>query len=274
MYQLIVVAGFCILANSRSTAAQNCSVADPLPTITDITCSTPEFSTACSLLDAAGLDTTLNRGGPFTIFLPNNDGFANLGQDLIDYLTEMANVAILEEIILNHAVDSETVVLSKRLTCGDSVLMLSGETTTTVCVERTGDIYQVGQGNLALDQDDELLPQILEPDILACNGVVHQISNVILSQSIADVVTNLNENGDDDDDNEVVDNPNPIESGCAPNIGKCIRVVFHSSYPQHVCLFTALFRLCGCGGQLILHATTPDCPFSVLPYKQPSSMPF
>jgi uncharacterized surface protein with fasciclin (FAS1) repeats len=184
------------------------------------------------LIDAAGLDSTLDSGGPFTIFLPNNDGFSNLGQDLIDFLTETANVGILEELILNHAVDSETLVLSTLLTCGDTILMLSGETTTTVCVERTGDIFQLGQGNLALDQDEEFLPQIVEPDTLACNGALHQISNVILSQSIADIVTDLNqdEDGDDDDDDsddddsDDDDDPDLVEPGCTPNIGECVRV--------------------------------------------------
>jgi uncharacterized surface protein with fasciclin (FAS1) repeats len=212
---LFFQAAVCVLLKSHVVDAQNCAVADPLPSITDIACTTDEFSTACALLEAAGLDLTLDAGGPFTIFLPNNEGFSNLGQDLIDLLLDAENAATLEEVLLNHVLDSETVVLSEDLVCDVAVPMLSGETTTTICVERTEDILQLGQGNLALNQDEELLPNIVEADILTCNGVVHQISNVILPQSIADLVT------DSDQEDEIGSGePNLTEPECTPNIGE------------------------------------------------------
>jgi uncharacterized surface protein with fasciclin (FAS1) repeats len=178
----------------------------------DVACSSDEFSTICSLVQTAGLATALGEGGPLTIFLPNNDAFTNLGQDLVDLLTAEENRITLEEVLLNHVVTSESVVLAADLECDGTVPMLSGETTTTICV--AGDIFQIGQGNIALNQDEDLLPQIVATDTDACNGVVHEVSNVILPQSVADLVDGVD--GDDNDE----DNPDVVEPACSPNLGK------------------------------------------------------
>jgi hypothetical protein len=51
--------------------------------------------------------------------------------------------------------------------------MTNGEDSRTVC---KGDaIYQKGGGNT-----DDALPQIISADIVACNGVVHVVDNVML----------------------------------------------------------------------------------------------
>ncbi|KAG7360989.1 fasciclin domain containing protein [Nitzschia inconspicua] len=205
-------AAFGILYSSHKANGQNCSVAGSQPSITDIACSQTEFSTVCTLLNVAGLDGPLDAGGPFTLFLPNNGAFSNLGQDTLDLLTAAESVGILEGVLLDHAVDTDAVILSNDLVCDESIAMLSGEPTTTICTG--GEIFQIGQGNLALNQNANLLPKIVEADVLACNGVVHQISNVILRQGVVGLVSSSNEDEDTDDDPE-----SPVtEPGCTPNI--------------------------------------------------------
>ncbi|KAL3924427.1 MAG: hypothetical protein SGILL_001056, partial [Bacillariaceae sp.] len=172
-----------------------------------------DFSIICSLVQTAGLDAALSEGGPITIFLPNDNAFVNLGEDLVDLLTANENRLVLEEVLLNHVVASQSVVLEADLDCDASVPMLSGETTSTICV--TGDVFQIGVGNLAL-QDEELLPQIVDTDTTACNGVVHEVSNLILTQSVADLVDEAEGGGDDDDDDD--DSPDMVEPACSPNI--------------------------------------------------------
>lgn len=248
---------------------------NPLPSIDAIACTTPEFSTACELFEVSGLDSTLGGGGPFTIFLPDNDGFSNLGQDLVDFLTDRANRAVLEEVLLNHAADSETVILSKNLACGETVLMLSGETTSTVCVNSTGSIFQLGQGNLGLSQGADLLPKIGQADILACNGVVHQVSNVILSQSIADMVTDRDE---DDTDGNGGGGPDQTEPDCSPNIGELTSEKLDRIVRLFLVNLTPMFgffcRVVPKNLQRTSLARTTACPFSVLRCRQPISTPF
>lgn len=175
------------------------------PSPADIACTESDFSTICSLVQLAGLDTILSAGGPFTIFLPNDDAFDNLDPDLIDFLTDNANREVLEEVLLNHVVAATDPVFEADLVCEEAVPKLSGETTTTVC--DGGNVFQVGQGNLALN---DLFPQVVDTDTEACNGVVHEVNNVILPQSVADLLDAL-EDGD---------SPDFVEPACSPNIGK------------------------------------------------------
>ena len=51
--------------------------------------------------------------------------------------------------------------------------MVSGEETTTVCIE--GQIFQSGAGNTFSS-----LPKIVASDGVSCNGVIHAVDQIIL----------------------------------------------------------------------------------------------
>jgi uncharacterized surface protein with fasciclin (FAS1) repeats len=69
----------------------------------------------------------------------------------------------------------DKIILSDDLKCGESVHMTNGEDTSTRC--KNGSFFQKGEGNT---KDD--MPEIVGPDILACNGVIHVIDEVILPE--------------------------------------------------------------------------------------------
>lgn len=125
------------------------------------------FSTLCIALRQAGLGSALSSGS-WTLFAPTNEAFANLG-DTLDAV--LADNTLLTNILLYHAVDD--VVYSSDLECSASVLMAGGGATATVC--RAGAIFQTGAANVAGS-----MPQIVLPDIHACNGVIHLVSEVLL----------------------------------------------------------------------------------------------
>lgn len=64
-------------------------------------------------------------------------------------------------------------LLSTDLECGGLVTMANTRDTRTICEDH--DLFQKGSGNT-----EENLPKIIGTDILACNGVIHVVDNVIL----------------------------------------------------------------------------------------------
>lgn len=62
----------------------------------------PRFSTLAGLVTKAGLLTTLNTGGPLTVFAPTNDAFAALPPDALAALGD--NAAQLKSLLTYHVV--------------------------------------------------------------------------------------------------------------------------------------------------------------------------
>jgi transforming growth factor-beta-induced protein len=65
------------------------------------------FGTLLALVKEAGLDSTLDQSGPFTIFAPTDEAFASLGQDTLTSLQKPENKAKLTEILKYHVVSGK-----------------------------------------------------------------------------------------------------------------------------------------------------------------------
>ena len=117
---------------------------------------------------AAGLDGTLDTGGPFTVFAPTDDAFGNLPAGTVEGLLD--DLDALTDILLFHVVEGR--VFANDLSCGTRVKMVNGDFSLTKCVH--GNVFQRGPGNT------QLKPKIVDVDIEACNGVVHVVNNVLL----------------------------------------------------------------------------------------------
>jgi uncharacterized surface protein with fasciclin (FAS1) repeats len=72
----------------------------------------------CAAIQAAGLEDALNTA-TFTVFAPNNEAFEKLGEAAIAYLLEPANRALLENILLFHAVPE--VIQKSQLRCTELI---------------------------------------------------------------------------------------------------------------------------------------------------------
>jgi uncharacterized surface protein with fasciclin (FAS1) repeats len=170
VFQLPKIALFLFLA-VFATSCDN-TTTDPvteLPkgTIVDIAVSDTQFSSLVAALTKANLVTTLKGAGPFTVFAPTNDAFvAFLKANNFKTLDDVP-VATLKEVLLNHVVSGT--VLSTKLSTGYIKTLASGPNDTKLSMfvnTKTG----VQLNGVA---------KVSKADVLASNGVIHVVDNVI-----------------------------------------------------------------------------------------------
>ncbi|VEU37070.1 unnamed protein product [Pseudo-nitzschia multistriata] len=149
------------------------TTSDSCQTIAEVVCSLPEFELLCSLIGLIDLPEAVDGEETFTLFAPINDAFTGLPADLSDEI--ISDTDLLASVLLSHAVAGK--VFSTDLSCSGQVTMISGEETTTECVDDL--IFQSGAGNTPGS-----FPEIVAPDGVACNGVIHGIDRVILPAAV------------------------------------------------------------------------------------------
>lgn len=139
-------------------------------TIAQLASSRAEFSTLVTALNKAGLTTTLNSSGNFTVFAPSNDafnaflsanGFANL---------DAVPIPLLKEILLNHVISDE--LFSNELSTSYVKTLAKGAASTT----NTLSMYvNVSPTEVRLNG----VSTVTEANIDASNGVIHKVNTVI-----------------------------------------------------------------------------------------------
>jgi uncharacterized surface protein with fasciclin (FAS1) repeats len=122
-----------------------------------------DFTTLLSLLQAAGLDTTLAGPGPFTVFAPPDSAFPT-GADLLDFIANTPLEA-LDDILTYHVVPGS--ISSADLAANPIPVTTVQGSPLTVTVLPTGAI-QINGAN------------VIAPDVGASNGVIHVIDNVLV----------------------------------------------------------------------------------------------
>lgn len=131
--------------------------------IVDLITSDARFSTLATALDSAGLVTTLQGAGPFTVFAPTNDAFDALPQGTLNTLLVPENRDRLRDVLLYH-------VHEGALQAGAVTTMASVETLQGGTVPVMAQNGEVMLGNAT----------VVEPDVQASNGVVHVLDGVLL----------------------------------------------------------------------------------------------
>ena len=140
----------------------NAVLLPPRVTVVDVIVNSPDHNTLETAVVAADLAETLSGDGPFTVFAPTDDAFAELPQEAIDAL--LANPGATLSDILRHHVLSGT-VLSSDLVDGTTATTLQGE-----------EIF------ITINDDGVFIndAQVTMADIETDNGVVHVIDAVLL----------------------------------------------------------------------------------------------
>jgi uncharacterized surface protein with fasciclin (FAS1) repeats len=150
-------------------------------------------------INAAGLFDTLNSGGPYTIFAPNDEAFNALGNDTFNQLmTETDNLTML---LQYHVVSEE--YTAENLTNMTQTQNQTGNQTEN---ETDGDILGIIGGLLGGDEgeqagnmtmletlsgeslnvtasDGEVMIEnatVVQADIMTSNGVIHIVDQVLL----------------------------------------------------------------------------------------------
>ena len=126
-----------------------------------------EFSTLLAAVQAGGLAETFSGQGPFTVFAPTDEAFAQLPAGTLDGLLQPTSKDQLSAILTYHVVPAEVMAADVQ----------AGEVTTvngapfTVGVDGGTVTINDGQGNQA---------NVIKTDIDASNGVIHAIDAVLL----------------------------------------------------------------------------------------------
>lgn len=131
-----------------------------MPTIVDIAVQAGSFNTLVQAVQAAGLVETLSGEGPFTVFAPTDEAFAQIPQDTLQAV--LANKEQLTAILTYHVVPG-------RLMAADVVRSSQLQTA-------QGQSITVNtEGGVKVDD-----ATVIQTDIEADNGVIHVIDKVIM----------------------------------------------------------------------------------------------
>ncbi len=125
-------------------------------------------STLVSLVKQAGLVSTLEGTGPFTVFAPTNAAFDKLPKAAVATLTAPAEAAKLKGVLTYH-------VIAGRLLAAD---LKDGQELTTVNGEKLHVMIKDGKVMIGNGKDAPATVQI--PDVISSNGVTHVIDTVVL----------------------------------------------------------------------------------------------
>lgn len=137
------------------------------PTIAELVAANGDFSTLLTAVTEAELAETLGTEGPFTVFAPTDDAFAQLPEGTLDSLLEPRNQDQLAGILTYHVVPGE--VMAADVMPGE-VQTVNGETF-TVSMDGENVVLTDAAGNEVT---------VVQTDIPASNGVVHVIDGVLL----------------------------------------------------------------------------------------------
>jgi uncharacterized surface protein with fasciclin (FAS1) repeats len=136
------------------------ALADTQKDIVDTAVSAGQFNTLAKALTEAGLVETLKGNGPFTVFAPTDEAFANLPPGTLEAL--LKDKAKLTEVLTYH-------VVSGKVMAADVVKLTEAKT-----VEGQNVTITVMNGVMINDA------HVVLADIVASNGVIHVIDKVIL----------------------------------------------------------------------------------------------
>lgn len=128
-----------------------------------------DLSNLKAAIDKAGLATTLQGSGTFTVFAPSNAAFTTFLKDNGFANLEAVPVATLREILLNHVLSSK--VMAADVTTGYVSTLAKGSASST----RNISMYINTSSGVRING----ISTVTATDISADNGVMHKVDKVI-----------------------------------------------------------------------------------------------
>lgn len=123
------------------------------------------FKTLVTAIKAAGLEKTLMGEGPFTVFAPTDEAFAKLPAGTVEDLLKPENKDKLVAILTYH--------------------VIPGKVMSSDIAGKKMDAKTVQGSSLAIDATDGVKVDnatVIKADVMASNGVIHVIDNVVLPE--------------------------------------------------------------------------------------------
>jgi uncharacterized surface protein with fasciclin (FAS1) repeats len=133
----------------------------PTMNIVETAVSAGSFNTLVTAVKAAELVETLSGPGPFTVFAPTDEAFAQIPEDQLNAL--LADKEALAAVLTYH-------VVAGKVMAADVVTLSTAETVNGQSVD-----IKVMDGKVMIDG-----AEVVSTDIHTTNGVIHVINKVIL----------------------------------------------------------------------------------------------
>ena len=131
-----------------------------MPTIVDVAVQAGSFKTLVQAVQAAGLVETLSGAGPFTVFAPTDDAFAQIPQETLQAV--LADKEKLTAILTYHVVPGK--LMAADVAKSTQLQTVQGQSITVST-----------EGGVRVDDAN-----VIQTDIEADNGVIHVIDRVIM----------------------------------------------------------------------------------------------
>ncbi len=134
-----------------------------------------DHTTLVAAVKAAGLVTTLEGKGPFTVFAPTNEAFEKLPAGTVDTLLKPENKEKLASILTYHVVPGKMTAakLSQEIKAGGGSAKLKTVNGETLTAKMSGD-------SIELVDSKGGTSKVTIGDVMQSNGVIHVIDTVVM----------------------------------------------------------------------------------------------
>ena len=178
IFTMMAVIGIGMLTLASCKKDDDNATPMPEPTaksITQIASADPQFSILVQALTKADLANTLNSAGTFTVFAPTNAAFNELFAKLKVTGIDQLSAEALKPILLYHVLGSKAV--STGLSSGyvSTLSPAAGNRYVSLKVDVTGSVKLNNAST------------VTKADVMASNGVIHVINQVLLPPTVADI---------------------------------------------------------------------------------------
>ena len=147
----------------------------PTKNIVENAVNSKDHTTLVAAVKAAGLVSTLEGPGPFTVFAPTNEAFDKLPAGTVDTLLKPENVHQLKKILTYH-------VVAGKLTSKDIAKQIkAGGGKATLTTVEGGTLTAMMQGgNLVLTDEKGGTATVTIANVFQSNGVIHVVDTVLM----------------------------------------------------------------------------------------------
>jgi uncharacterized surface protein with fasciclin (FAS1) repeats len=148
----------------------------PSKTIVANAVNSQDHTTLVAAVKAAGLAGALSGAGPFTVFAPTNEAFADLPAGTVDSLVKPENKATLTKILTYHVVPGDYNTTKIR-----SMILAGGGKTELKSLEGgTLTFMMNGSSNIIVEDEKGGMADITIADVGQSNGVIQVIDKVLM----------------------------------------------------------------------------------------------
>ncbi len=148
----------------------------PSKTIVENAIHSKDHTTLVAAVKAAGLVDTLESAGPFTVFAPTNEAFAQLPKGTVETLLKPENKDKLTAVLTYHVVPG-------RYTAADlasKIDAMGGKLTLKTVQGEELTFERSGNSHLTVTDAKGDVARVTIADVLQSNGVIHVINKVLI----------------------------------------------------------------------------------------------